>query len=474
MIDGRQRVTQAAHASTGALRTRDIDSDALKVVRRLIQAGHDAFLVGGCVRDLYLGIKPKDFDVATSATPEQIRKIFRNSRIIGRRFRLVHVFFGSKVIETSTFRAAPPEQVEGEDLMIRRDNEWGSIEEDARRRDFTVNGLFYDIQVGEIVDFVDGLHDLDARLIRSIGDPVVRFAEDPVRMIRAVKFAARLDFEIEDSAWAALLEVAPDLAKCSRARLLEEMYKLLRSGAAKRSFELMLETGIFDAVWEEYLSLYKRDGGLGRDLGAHNTTVAAPSELAGAVTALDDGSSPKNGKDESKQRRNDSVALFWRYLGALDDYVQAVGHAPANGVLQAVLFAPLLADEIQNAPRGGLDHKLEELMVNPCAALGVARRDRELARQIMMAHRRMVAPGRRGAKVSMAQRQYFHDALVFLGLSVEARDDDGGALAHWQRLASSVKDEPEPAQNRRRKRRRRSGRGRKRSGGGKSASANDS
>lgn len=428
------------------------------------------------MRDLYLGVKPKDFDVATSATPEQIRKIFRNSRIIGRRFRLVHVFFGSKVIETSTFRAAPREQAEeGEDLMIRQDNEWGSIEEDARRRDFTVNGLFYDIQVGEIVDFVDGLHDLDARLIRSIGDPAVRFKEDPVRMIRAIKFAARLDFEIEDTAWAALLEVAPDIAKCSRARLLEELYKLLRSGAAKRSFELMLETGILEAIWPDYLTLFERDGGLARYLDAKNATVAAPSELPGAVTALDDGSSPESQK-QPVARGTDSVALFWRYLGALDDYVKAVGHAPANGVLQAVLFAPLLAEELQNAPRGGLDHKLEEMMVTPCASLGVARRDRELARQIMMAHRRMVAPGRRGGKVSMAQRQYFHDALVFLGLSVEARDDDGGALAHWQRLADTAKDEPAPKPNRRKKRRRRSGRGRKRSGSGSSkpAPASDS
>ena len=140
-----------------------MDADAVKVVRKLRSEGHEAYLVGGCVRDLYLGLRPKDFDAATSATPKQIHRLFRNSRIIGRRFQLVHVFYGPKVIETSTFRTAPRhEETEGE-LLITQDNEWGSVEDDALRRDFTVNGLFCDVETGEIVDFVDGLADLDAR-----------------------------------------------------------------------------------------------------------------------------------------------------------------------------------------------------------------------------------------------------------------------------------------------------------------------
>src|SRR5690606_19579107 len=145
-----------------------MDGDALRVVRRLLSAGHEAYLVGGCVRDLYLKRRPKDFDIATSATPEAIRKLFRNSRIIGRRFRLAHVFFGSKIIETSTFRTAP--NTSGDDLLITQDNEWGSVEDDARRRDFTINGLFFDVETGRIVDFVDGMDDLDGRVIRTIGD----------------------------------------------------------------------------------------------------------------------------------------------------------------------------------------------------------------------------------------------------------------------------------------------------------------
>src|SRR5215813_11396872 len=177
-----------------------IDADAEKILRRLRRNGHQAYLVGGCVRDLLLGRTPKDFDIATSATPQEIKDLFRNSRIIGRRFRLAHIFFGSKIIETSTFRANPREGLEpeeGEEILIRRDNVFGTAEEDARRRDFTINGLFYDIEAERVTDYVGGLADLEAHLVRTIGDPDIRFREDPVRILRAIKFAARLSFQME-------------------------------------------------------------------------------------------------------------------------------------------------------------------------------------------------------------------------------------------------------------------------------------
>jgi poly(A) polymerase len=394
------------------LSLRDIDNDALKVVRKLLAANHEAYLVGGCVRDLYLSRKPKDFDVATSARPEQIRRVFRNSRIIGRRFKLAHVFFGTKIIETSTFRANPTETAEdsgedGDDLLITHDNEWGSIEEDARRRDFTINGLFYDLDNNKIVDFVDGVADLDRGVIRTIGEPVTRFREDPVRMIRAVKFAARLDFTIEADTWHALLECAPDIARCSRARLVEELYKLLRGGSAARAFELMIQANLFQHIWPAFISLF--DDGEGG--GLHRPIRGESQELPSA--------------------------LFWRYLAALDDYVSETGQTPSNGVIQAILFAPLLDRELLESPRSDLDVRIDDLMTPPCASLGVARRDRELARQIFMAHRRMIHPsGRRGRKTSLVQRQYFHDALLFLGFSVEVRDRDGSALDHWRALAN--------------------------------------
>src|SRR5687767_9730670 len=174
------------------IKPEQIDPDAAKVVQRLRRYDFAAYLVGGCVRDLLLGgRKPKDFDVATSATPNELRRLFRNCRIIGRRFRLAHIFFGSKIIETSTFRAnpregeeetggeSPPAEGESQDLLIRRDNVFGSAEEDARRRDFTINGLFYDLETGQVIDYVKGMADLEARLVRTIGDPDVRLREDP-------------------------------------------------------------------------------------------------------------------------------------------------------------------------------------------------------------------------------------------------------------------------------------------------------
>src|SRR6201985_1809321 len=191
---------------------------AHQVIAKLREAGHQAYLVGGCVRDLLLGRKPKDFDVATSATPPEIKALFRNCRIIGRRFRLAHIFFGQKIIETSTFRANPREvEVDDEgvldaetghgdnELYIRRDNVFGSAEEDARRRDFTINGLFYDLDHDKVIDYVEGLPDLERRTVRTIGDPDIRFREDPVRILRALQFAARLHFEIEPATYAAIL-----------------------------------------------------------------------------------------------------------------------------------------------------------------------------------------------------------------------------------------------------------------------------
>lgn len=224
-----------------------IDPDADKVVRRLARHGFQAYLVGGCVRDLLLARTPKDFDVATNATPKEIRQLFRNCRIIGRRFRLAHIFFGPKIIETSTFRANPregDEVDETDEILIRRDNVFGTDTEDARRRDFTINGLFYDLEAERVIDHVGGLEDLERRVVRTIGDPDIRFREDPVRMLRAVKFAARLGFEIEHATLAALIRHRGEIGKCPQPRVLEELYRLLRGGAARRSLTLLIDTGL--------------------------------------------------------------------------------------------------------------------------------------------------------------------------------------------------------------------------------------
>src|ERR1035441_10007123 len=214
-----------------------IDPDALRVLYRLHRAGFKAYLVGGSVRDLMTGRTPKDFDVGTDARPQEIRRLFRNSRVIGRRFRLAHILFeGGKVVEVSTFRKTP-DAVQGEqgqegddDLLIRSDNTFGSPEEDALRRDFTINGLFYDIATYAVLDFVGGVEDLERRVVRTIGNPLIRFREDPVRMLRACEFAARLSFEMSEDVRAAITELTREVTKSAAPRVTEELLDPLRRG----------------------------------------------------------------------------------------------------------------------------------------------------------------------------------------------------------------------------------------------------
>jgi poly(A) polymerase len=244
-----------------------IDPDGAKVVRRLERAGHQAYLVGGCVRDLLLGGKPKDFDIATSARPEDCRSLFRNCRIIGRRFRLAHILFGgNKVIEVATFRRNPameaPDEEASEvfdDLLIRSDNVFGEAHEDALRRDFTMNALFYDLDRRQVLDWCGGMQDVRRRAIHTIGDPMVRFREDPIRLLRAIKFSARLDLGIAPDVYDALVATRDDLAKAARPRLFEELLRLLRGGAAHRSMWLLWETGAMSVVLPELAAFLDDD-----------------------------------------------------------------------------------------------------------------------------------------------------------------------------------------------------------------------
>ena len=221
---------------------KSISEAALKVLYRLDKSGYRACLVGGGVRDLLLGKKPKDFDIATDATPEQVRELFRNSRIIGRRFRLVHIRFGREIIEVATFRGHSEESPKTElntEGRILRDNTFGEIEEDAIRRDFTANALYYDINDFSVLDYAHGLKDIETRTLRMIGDPTTRYQEDPVRMLRAIRFAAKLDFDIEEQAAKAIFDCASLLANIPAARLFDEIVKLFHSGNACRVLELL-------------------------------------------------------------------------------------------------------------------------------------------------------------------------------------------------------------------------------------------
>ena len=255
-----------------------ISPNALKVLYRLKEAGYQGFLVGGAVRDLLLGITPKDFDVATNALPEEVRRLFRNCRLIGRRFRLAHVHFGNEIIEVATFRAAAaPEREDAEDVdadgesessaespsravdgehrafdqtgRILRDNIYGTIEEDVWRRDFAANGLYYSIEDFSIWDFVDGVNDVRSRRLKLIGDPETRYREDPVRMLRAVRFAAKLDFSIEPATEAPISKLAYLLDGVPAARLFDECLKLFLSGFGAKSYRLLTRYGLFEHLF---------------------------------------------------------------------------------------------------------------------------------------------------------------------------------------------------------------------------------
>jgi poly(A) polymerase len=242
-----------------------ISSEALAVHRGLREAGFEAYLVGGCVRDLLLGYEPKDFDVSTNARPEQIHALFRRSRIVGRRFQIVHVRSGRDVIEVSTFRrhhgtepdtdseepTADESTVHAESGMLLRDNVFGNVEEDALRRDFTINGLYYDPDSNTVLDFSTGVEDLERRLLRVIGIPEIRFQEDPVRMLRAMRFAAKLSFDLEASAIAAIRTCNRLLEQVPPARMFDEVLKLLLSGRGEETFVLLDKFGLFAPLFPQ-------------------------------------------------------------------------------------------------------------------------------------------------------------------------------------------------------------------------------
>jgi poly(A) polymerase len=230
----------------------DIEDNALKVLYRLNKAGYQAHLVGGAVRDLLLGRHPKDFDVATDATPEEVNRLFRNCRLIGRRFRLAHVHFGRQIIEVATFRASHVDDKHQDDAgRILRDNVYGTLYDDVWRRDFTVNALYYNIADFSIIDYVDGVEDIHKKHLRLIGDQETRYREDPVRMLRAIRFAAKLDFSIDDSCREAFLEFGPLLLDIPSSRMFDEALKLFQSGHALESFDALKTYGLLQFLFPD-------------------------------------------------------------------------------------------------------------------------------------------------------------------------------------------------------------------------------
>jgi len=416
-----------------------LSPNALKTLHRLNDQGFTAYLVGGCVRDLLLGRVPKDFDVATNATPGQIKKLFRNCRLVGRRFRLAHLDYQDEIIEVSTFRTnavsdegaaeetttpgRPPRHLKNEDGMVLRDNIFGTPVEDALRRDFTINALAYNIADFSVIDFTDGLTDLQQRLIRPIGDPVVRFTEDPVRMIRAVRFAASLDFAIEPETWTILRDQAATITRAAPARLYEEMLKLFLLGSALPIFVLLAQSGLLMALFP-WLSRWLYGGG-GR------------------------------------------VDLIYKSLKWIDGLVRE-GTPPSPPLLLAALFGPSLEDEALARHRDGVPYQqamhaavaafLEELCGTVTVPAKVSNRLRGILTLQPALHK---VPLRRPD--AMAARLDFADALTYLRLMVDAKGENLPSRQWWdaytegkipEAVAEAAAAEPPAKRSKKRRRRR--------------------
>jgi poly(A) polymerase len=387
-----------------------IDPDALKVLYRLKSSGYRAYLVGGSVRDLLLGRKPKDFDIGTDARPEDMRSLFRNSRLVGRRFRLTHILFrGGKVIEVATFRRAPelPDPSDASaDLLVRSDNTYGTPEEDAIRRDFTVNGLFYDIADFSVIDYVGGLTDLEAGLIRTIGDPDVRFREDPVRMLRAVEFACRLSFAITPRDYEAILLHRRELVRSSLPRVTEEISAILRAGHSLPTFLLLREMGLLDVVLPDL---------------SHELRRIDPEHSAGAGH------------------------FFWSLLEVLDAERRRGRHF-ADAVFFAALALPLLRAELSRTSEEGreagpLPAKVSAVVEPLAASLSAPNLLFHQVRSLLMAQARLAQPPEWKAST---RRFLFHSdflpALDLFDLRAMASGSPLERSREWRALHERVMD----------------------------------
>lgn len=408
---------QVIDRSGHSISRRRIPENVLKVLYRLHRSGYRAYLCGGSVRDLLMERTPKDFDVATDAHPAEVRRLFRNSRIIGRRFRLVHIIFQDQIVEVATFRREPERQEDAEEFLITDDNTFGSPLQDARRRDFTINALFYNIDDFTVIDYVGGLDDLRDGRVRVIGEPDVRFREDPVRMMRAVEFASRLDFDIEEATWEGIRRHRAEILKASPPRVSEEILELLRRGWSQGAFRLMVDSALIEPLLPE---------------------------VYGNVI-------------------EDRAPFFWKMLEVLDRTVQA-GRKVSDAVLLSVLLLPWIVSEIETEEErregrmkiGDVLVFLRDLIQPLCARMALPAGTRHQIEQALETFWRLLeAPSERRAQFRAVSREPFNDALALLELYALSSGRYIDVFRQWQQFASRVRRAQEEAAPPTRKRRRR-------------------
>lgn len=367
---------------------KNIDPDALKVLYRLDKLGYTTYLVGGGVRDLLMGRKPKDFDVGTSARPNEVKKAFRNCFLVGRRFRLAHVRFGEKVIETATFRQNSQtvgEIIEHAAEGPAEDNTFGTPETDANRRDFTVNGLFYNIRDFSVIDWVGGMDDIRKKIIRSIGDPEIRFQEDPVRMMRAIKFSSRLGFKIERKTAAAMKKYHSMILNASLPRVCEEVFRLFPYGRSADAFRQLWECGLMGDLLPELAAYVDRSGG----------------------------------------RKSPA----WKYLKVLDDYetrMAAQGFEVSNGLRAAVL----MSGPLRELKKDGMGRKVMESLAK---SIRPPKATYFTAVLLMDSLRRFAASPAKGRSRFIHNRDFL-DALDYNRIVLRAEGKDEAILNEWSDL----------------------------------------
>ena len=387
---------------------KQMSPEVLKVLYRLHRTGHLAYLCGGGVRDLLLGRKIDDFDVATDAEPRSLKKVFGNCRLIGRRFRIAHIMFkGGKIIEVSTFRKKGEEEEaadDGNSLLIKRDNTFGSPAEDAFRRDFTINGLYYNVADFSIIDYVNGRADLHARLIRCIGEPNIRFQEDPIRILRGIRLAATLDFQVEESTWEAMKRQCHHIMECPASRIREEIMKILRRKGSRKGFELLAGGGILEHLLprlnEFRLACLKNE-----------PTSADP---------------------------------LFPHLGVIGD-LRSKGSEFTDSLLLATLtVSPVLSSFETLPPDSDVARWLHQYQKENFKPLAIPRVVRTHVHFLHLALRHMLAEKRRKRRRSLRRSPLFADALKLLEIHCLATKKHWSALHRWQRS-------PTNRQHRRRK-----------------------
>jgi len=369
-----------------------IDEEALKVLYRLHRHGFLAYLVGGSVRDLLLGKTPKDFDVATNARLHEINTLFRNSRIIGRRFRLVQVFFkGGKIVEVSTFRSHSEfEETQTEEGEFVRKESFGTPEEDALRRDITINGLFYNIADFSIIDYVGGMADLERQVTRTIGDPNERFQQDPVRMIRVIRHAARTGFSIEDQTYQAISRHRDEIQKCSPSRVRDEFFRDLKEGVAQSSLNLMLDTGLLFSLFPDFVRVF----------------------------------------GERNPSRNRDKQFFLSSFGLVDQLVKIERPVPES-ILFALFLTPLLRAVTPEHPFLGerersiyLRQTIQLAVHQILTPYSFPKGTKEMASQILIAQSNLKKSIQRGMMPKrMRMKKYFKEAVLLFGIEAQAKNE---------------------------------------------------